>query len=421
LTDHCGLIRRNVAPAPEGWGDLRETFDYWTQPVAGNNNSATWPKAQNMPPAPAGWQHNQFPRRIASALVEVAFHDNQHDAALLSQAWFRRCAGEAISMAVEDQLRANPDPLIRAEMTRLLRADFGPTLRIQGLLADNTGMVANATRDYLMTATGEAVLVPAANLDAAVTAVETARSRYTRQIFVTALRDALAERAGYPNGAAAQIEQFVTAPILSGATMANLSRPNAPITRAEAASFIASALGWSPANLDTVLGRQVGGNALMPQLDGAAHPDKFIPSIEATDLMAGIQVIDPLEIYQVTDLYLADEQFNNLGGESDHPRQYTLRTGDRIRLAANMRGIPWRVEVNNHLQFSIRNSSGFNQAIAGADRNRRRLASAVWTVALPASGRYQLLIAINHQTQPNKTLRHEAQAQLSVLSEPLTE
>jgi N-acetylmuramoyl-L-alanine amidase len=44
----------------------------------------------------AGWYFNPFPQKIPTALVEVAYHDNVNDLALLQHRWFQRRIAEGI-------------------------------------------------------------------------------------------------------------------------------------------------------------------------------------------------------------------------------------------------------------------------------------------------------------------------------------
>lgn len=422
IVDRCHANRRNVVSVRQlgnPIADLQRTFDHWTQNIGGT--SAHWPRVRNAPPAPAAWNHRTFPRTIPVALLEVAFHDNTEDAALLSRAWFRRLAGEAMAFAVEEQLRSDPNPITRADMVRLLTATFGLTARIRGLVANNNA-IGGDIGNYIQTATGEVVPVPANNLDAAVTAIEAATNRYTRSDFVTDLRDILADRAGYDANAAADIENFVTILILAGGTLANMRRPNTPVSRSEAASFIATAFGWSPATLNAVINQQVGGTTLMQQLDGADHPDKYLPRIEAQDLMGRIRGLNPQHIYRIIDLYLADEMYNRLSEsiiQPGQPPQYSVRAGSRITLVADTKGTPWQADLND-LRFSISDGSGFNQVLTGSMRTRSRLGSVVWNVSLPTQDEeepqsYRISISINHRTQANQNLQFEKEIHIFVL------
>ena len=416
IVNMCHINRRQVVSVRQlgnPIADLQRTFDHWTRAQAGT--SALWPRVRNAPAPPAGWQPRPFPITIPAALVEVAFHDNTEDAALLSRAWLRRLAGEAMSFAVEQQLRAEPAPITRADMVRLLLATFGPSARIRGLVANNTP-IAGDVAAYVQTATGEAVLAAGANLDAAVNAVGTGRNRYSRQRYVGEIRDALANRAGYPATAAADIEQFVTANIVSGRTLDNMSRPNAPVSRAEAATLLATALGWSPAALVTVTSRQIEvvvNNVtqrftLMEQLEGAEHPEKYVPAVEGQEIVTRIGRLTPEMIYRVTALYLADEAHNRLAPAGGSPVHYIVPAGRRITIIADTGGVPWHSSLNG-LRFTISNESGFSHSLAGGLRTRQRLGSVPWQNTLPEGDPepviYTLTISVTHPTLGERTLK----------------
>ena len=172
---------------------------------------------------------------------------------------------------------------------------------------------------------------------------------------------------------------------------------------------------WSPANLRTVIGQQVDGITLMQQLNGADHPDKYLPRSEARELMTRIRTIDPVRLCSIIDLYIADENHQKLGENAGERRKYTIRKESRIRLVAEMKGIPWKVDLSKTVQFSISKDSEFTQNLPGGERTSKRLSSAIWTASLPANGDYKISVSINHATQTNKTLKAEKQAQISIV------
>jgi hypothetical protein len=405
LVAQCHLSRRDVLSLRTNGnpiGDLQNSFDYWSQNIGGP--TALRPRVRNAPPAPAGWQHKTFPSTIPAALVEVAFHDNAEDAALLSRSWFRRKAGEAMSDAVEAQLRANPDAVTQASLVRMLQANFGPTAAVGRLPNGNVALIADAIRAAIQDTTGEVVPVGGVNLNSAVTAIETARNAFTRRNYIEGLRDVFAEIAGYDPAAAAEIENFITRTILSGGTLAGLSRPAAPPTREQVGRWLAAAIGWRPVALATVLARQVGGQNLMLPLAGAPHPDVYLPRVEAQHIFTLIRAVDPLQIYRPVKIFLANEHSTPLKVQDGRPPQVLLGAGQRIRIVVNTEGMPWQVTPDRSVQFSISNSSGFSQALPVELRELQSLSSRVWEVNLPTNGIYQLAVAITHRTQADKTL-----------------
>jgi hypothetical protein len=255
--------------------------------------------------------------------------------------------------------------------------------------------------DYVRDATGEVVPAAANNLSAAVDAIEEAARRYSRRDFVVELRDALGERCGYQPAAAQRIDQFVTTTILGGQTLADLRRPDAPVTRAEAGEMLALGLGLSPASLATAIGQQPHGHVLMRQLDGRDHPDRLVAGIEGHDLALRVRALHPRDIYQVLSLELGDDAFRPLPAAGDRQRTYALRAGARITVVAATRGTPWEADLQD-LRFAIRDQSGFSRELPGGMRARDRLGSTVWAAELPSSedrpGLFTLSISLRHRT-----------------------
>lgn len=458
---HLHLRRRDPdpyrRPRIDGTAELRDVFDYWYR---NGDDSRTWtrvrqnPTAQPNPSLPipgSQWQHKDFrvgntPRDIPMAYPEVGFHDNRHDAALLYQAWFRRLIGEAMAFAVEDALRHCPDPtaaeqrdgagnivgtadppnVTRAEIVKLLTETFGPTQRISRFTSDGIRLSANDVQSCIRRATATRVRhVPAvanSQLNAVVTAIESARDSYTREDFVKDLRNILAEKAGYEDAflqptsvnSTSEIDQFVTGTILNGDGIGNLSRGGKPITRAEAAGFLATALGWLPANLNTVTTRSIGGITLMQQLNNADHPQKFVPEVEAMDIMVRIRNLNPELIYQISALYLADESYNRLTPSGDENR-FTIRVGSRVTIVAETKGIPWKANIRD-IHFSV---SNFGQKLKAALRERHRLGSEVWEVPIPTNGEsprvYTISVSMEHRTEDGRVRKHEKNIIVSFL------
>jgi hypothetical protein len=358
-----------------GNGDLQNTFDHWEQNVGGS--SSVWPRVRQAPVPAAGWNHRTFPRTIPVALVEVAFHDHVEDAALLVRGWFRRLAGEAMALAVDQQLRDEPAAISRADMVRMLTACFGATARVGALVADATP-IGGDVGAYVAAATGEPPPAAAADLGSAVAAVEGARDAYTRQAVVTALRDALAMVAGYGAGAAADIERFVAGSIVDDdAGMAALRRGARPPLRGEAAALIATALGWTPVNLATVETRNVGPRPQAPliaPLAGAGAAERYLPRAEAADILARVATLAAEEIYRLTrlSLTLAD------GTAIDR-----VRGGTRVAISAETAGVPWHSALAD-TRFVLSAAGGFSLEVPLVRRERGRLVSD--TFEYPASG-----------------------------------
>ncbi len=379
-----------------GVGEMRDTVDYWYRiDPADPNDSRDWTRVRQNPGV-AGWLHKVFPRTVPVALVEVGAHDNMEDARLLRKAWFRRLAGEAMAFAVEEQLGSSPHPtnpeqtdpvtnnvtgpalppgITRAQMKTLLGNVFGPTPRVDGLVANNNAITTAQAGDYIRDTTGVAGATPGNNrLNSVVAEIETVQQQYTRETFVTALRDALVHVAQI--AAADDIVAFVTKAILNGKEMASLSRSNRPITRSEAGSFIAAALGWTPAGLQTVIDTAIGPGALMALLDGQLHGDKLLPRVEAEAIIALIRALSPDDIFRMDKLYLVDgDDQPLLRGATENT--YVLGSGTRIKLVGAPLGIVWPVEAQG-VRFTITKPDRTILPLAMAARTREKITSEPW-------------------------------------------
>jgi hypothetical protein len=400
LVSHAHMIQRNVLslrqlnqPRPtadrEGISDLQDTLDHWEERAAGS--TSMWTRARQQPPAAvvANWRHRAFPIMIPVAVAEAGFHSNTHDAALLKSGWWRRLAAEAMAFALEASLRQCPDPnaadrraggnivgpahpasLTESKTRDLLAAAFGSTARIGGLGAGNAAIGAAQAANAIRTATGEVTNPATDRLDDVVTAIEQARDRYHRRTFVTGLRDALAHVAGYPAGDPG-IDSMITAGILSGSTL--LSRPDNPIIRSEAGAFVATALGWPPAALDTTINR-----GIMQLQGGRQEAEKYVPRVEADDILTRVRALPATNIWRITGLYLADENGNRLqplpgtGGTVRH----ALRAA-RLSLVAETAGVPWSCPTAN-LVFAVSDSAGSDQTLTAQTLSRQRVVSTVW-------------------------------------------
>ena len=422
LMNRCHLVRRgggnqgvvSLTQLGRGIADLQNSFNHFTNNTGGS--SSTWPRSQVNP---GGWQHKPFPREIPVSLVEVGFHDHDVDSSLLSRAWFRRLAGEALSMAVEAQLRENNDPVFREDMVQLLLTSFGPTTAIRGLTSDNTPITPAEIVQYVRTATGEGPPQPAAStLEAAIGAITHAMNESSRLQLVVAVRDALAERAGYREGQDIEdIATFVEGALLDGKRVTDLTRPSAAPRRMEVWRFVTTALGWTPATLDAIIGRDLVATPLMSQLDGEDHPHKFFPNSEKDALVERIRAMEPQRLYVIEDLYVATESSERI--TPDDNGQIHLRVGDRVRFIAITRGVVWRKGTED-AQFQLRlDRSGTTQqpvTILEETRERGRLTSQVWEVALPLgmAQAYRLSLTVLHATMEGQNRSAAETIQLTV-------
>ena len=292
-----------------------------------------------------------------------------------------------------------------AQMKTLLLKVFGPTTAVNALAANNNAITTAQVRDYIRDATGVVGAPPAnVHLNTIVAQIEAAEQQYTRQAFVTALRDALAHAAAIATPA--DIETWVTKAILSGKTLAELSRGNRPVTRGEAGAFIAAALGWTPISLQTVVDTEIGGHRLMALLDGELHADKVLPQSEADSIIALVRALTPRDIFSITRLYLADGQHRALpkGAAADTA---ILGSGSQVSVVAQTRGISWPVG-DQGIQFTLTKPDNTVLSLAVAERVIGKMTSQAGDLNLIQAGRaprrLQLNIVVTHATAENTRL-----------------
>ncbi len=248
-------------------------------------------------------------------------------------------------------------------LVALLGTTFGPTAAIRALTADATLVAVADIDSMIQAATGETVRAFGASLHHAIVVVETARDAYTRSTFVTELRDAIAEAAGYDPAdaaAAADIDTFVTRAILSGDALGALNRSGEPITRGEAGELVAAGLGFRPANLQSVLDHDADGARLMEPLQGAPHPDAYLSRLDAREIMTRIRRVDPRHLYRAVEVLVETET----GGRvpRDKAGRFLVRAGTRLRWVATTDGSAWRAAAAD-ITISLVNGAGTRQTV----------------------------------------------------------
>ncbi|HEU0301927.1 MAG TPA: N-acetylmuramoyl-L-alanine amidase, partial [Longimicrobium sp.] len=405
IRDRCHIQQRAVGTVTTlgGNADLQNTYDHFRAGGGGADPRAA------APAAPA-WDHVVFPRRVPAALVEVAFHDNAEDAALLSRAWFRRLAGEAMAMATEARLRTAA--ATRADVVRLLTAAFGPTAHVGALAADAQPGGPDLAA-HVLAATGEAGAAPGdGSIGAAADAVEAARRAFTRTMLAETLRDALAAAAGYPDGDA-RIATLVTAALLQDRALADLPRPGAPATRADAGTLVALAFGWAPATLATVLARPIGAPPapLVAPLAGAPFGDRFVPRVEATELGARIRALQPEHLVRVTGIHLGDAARAPLPA-SGTPPHATVAPGTEVTFVAEVAGIIPRVLAGQG-RVVVEDGQGFRHELPVQPQGRGRVATAPWAAAFPDTGAQGRVFTVR------LVARHDTRGDLAIGSREL--
>jgi len=356
-------------------------------------------------PANGNWRANPFPaagavREIPVALCELAFHDQQEDARLLSRAWFRRLAAEAMAMGIQDQLRATPaNPAIApgpanppaavtfADIRAVLRRVFGNTPALSGL-ADPGAITAAAIGNALRTVANPGATDPAGtSLDALTGAALAAAGALTRQQLIDLIRDELRVVAGWEAAdQQATVDTWVRGPITYGAA---LSRPNAVPTRAEAGALACSAIGLAAAGLATAQTVPVGEPAqpLLGFTPGGASA--YFTRAEAALLTARLRTLRPGDVYRMADTWFASATWTRLDSQ---PGVYELDPGTPIVVVVRTAGAAWKTvnqtgadalqDIEIHLESGIA-----SRKLACAARTNLQAVSSTWLLDLPASGR----------------------------------
>jgi hypothetical protein len=394
-----------------GISDLQNTFDHWTDPTGplahpppAPQNSTQRPRRLTAGGPSPPWQHRSFPGRARVALAEVAFHANAKDAALLSRAWFRRTAGEAMAFGIEQGLRdpwspaalgAEPRPFSPDDLAALLAAAFGPTGPVRALPAGAGAIAAGAITAGVTAVTGEAIAA-GVTLDAAVSAIENARNLYSRERLLDALTGAFAGLAGYPANHA-DIDAFVTRRIEPlGAAV----RAAKPPTRAEAGAWVAAGAGLRPATLAKAIDVHPNGVVLMEDLAGAAAPDRFVPRLEGEALVARIRRLRAQDVYRAVALLVADRFQDPLAPDS--AGGYSVAWDQEITILADTAGVGWNLALED-ISFAIGDGKGFAQTLGATLRGPERLGSAVWRARLPrrAAEPYTLSVSAKPPGSPD--------------------
>lgn len=128
VAEMSGVQRRNdhsIRSLGRGIAVLRDCYPYFYEVPAQNvrNRTATFKRQLTSPGAAvkkkvpgelltedAGWFQNPMPKAFPSALMEVAFHDDEDDARLLERPWFRRQVAIGLALGL-DRSFAKFDPI----------------------------------------------------------------------------------------------------------------------------------------------------------------------------------------------------------------------------------------------------------------------------------------------------------------------
>jgi hypothetical protein len=359
-----------------------------------------------VPPLPAGhaagtqWDHRPFPtpgwpNGIPVALAEVAFHDSPDDAALLSRAWFRRLAAEAMAIAIEEQLRDSTAVLNREQVQKVLRRVFGDTPAVHSLYVRVPPFPPPpppvATPAWIQGALRDVASDPgapvASTLDAVSAAALVAATGFTRAELVNVVRDRLKVVAGWDGDPPARIDTFVERPIRGAA----LDRPNDPATRAEAGALVCNAVGLAPASIARAETAPFG-NAREPLVHPAAVAagrTVYFSEAEANLLAARLVALHPSEIYHVADAWFADTAWAPLDAPRGS-RSFELDAGTVLVVVVQTAGVAWKTDEQgdpDELEdIEIRvDASGSDRTLACTFRDGRLAVSEAWALDLPVT------------------------------------
>jgi len=416
IVDRChvgpGKLRTMRTVGGGSVADLTRTLDHGQLALLPNGDAqdrrvADGPLAAvgtKVPPPPAAatheWRHNTFrdgggnPVRIPVALSELAFHDNDEDAALLSRAWFRRLAGEAMATAIDEQLRDAAAPVTQAQLRDLLARLLGETLAVAALPGGGAAAPADVRAALRATADPGAAAPASAALGPVVTAALGAARSLTREALVARIRDELRKVAGWEDADEAtraahpddnDLDRFVTAQITDGAPLA---RPASPVTRVEAGALACTAIGLSPASLRTAETTGVGSPAapLLRPANAAPGTSAYLGRVEGELLAGRLRALGPQDVHRVADAWLGDAAWQPLGRRPGDV--YELDPGTPLVVVFRTAGAAWKTvhqaDPNRLDDVEIRVYAPFRFARLGCvHRDGRRVASATWLLDLP--------------------------------------
>lgn len=421
IVDRChtgpGNVRTMLGVQGGPVGDLIRTFDHGQlENQAAGANSAQDRRVADGPLLPAGtpvpappaaathiWRHNQFRDaggavvRVPVALSETAFHDNDEDAALLSRAWFRRLAGEAMAMGVEDQLRDDATALTAAEVRAVLVRVLGDTPAVAALPRGGAAATPATVAAALHTVADPGAGTPgSARLSAVVDAALAAARSLTRASLVALIRDELrviagwedtdeADRVAHPD--ANDIDRFVTSSITGGAPLA---RPGSAPTRAEAGALACTAIGLPDAGLRAAETVGVGSPAapLLRPAPVAPGTSAFLGRVEAGLIAGRLHTLAPQDVHRVADAWLADAAWEP--ADISPAGVYELDPGTPLVVVFRTVGAAWKTEhqadADRLKDVELRVYAPFHfRRLGCVHRDARLAASATWILDLPAT------------------------------------
>ena len=368
-------------------------------------------------------------RDVPIGYVELGFHTNPDEAALLGQAWFRGAAADGFAMACEATLRRRPDPVSGADVVALLQSMFGNVPAVAALAGGPNALAAAPTAAQIVDAvervTGQRPALPGPGLDAVVTAIEDARDGVTRRQLVARITTALALKAGFdvadldvdvdhplpaPADAAQAdrrraVAEAVLGPVLValGArfpdgvvpVIAHLPRPNRSPTRGDAAAVLAAGLGIRPGDLASVT-RPVNGFTVLVAAGAPDVPDAYVPTPAIGAAVTAIGSVRPVDVYRLVDVRATDGR----GATLVSP----LLAGDHVVLTIETAGTAWNVQVPD-IEFVLSRPGAGETSLACAIRRVDALITELWQVpATEGTTEFSLTARIKHPNEGIQTL-----------------
>jgi hypothetical protein len=184
--------------------------------------------------------------------------------------------------------------------------------------------------------------------------------------------------------------------MIGGAGLAALTRPNEPVTRAEAGTFACRAVGLKNVSLRTAETEppHTGQPVLMRPAPGRAAA--YFPPIEAALLVTRVHDLEPEHVYHLTSAYFADASWGRVSASDT----YTLDPGTPLLIVAETAGAAWKATVDE-VEFKIV-AGCHSRDIGCSRRDPQRLISKTWVLDLPTTDRpieATLTVRVKHRTE----------------------
>jgi hypothetical protein len=186
-----------------------------------------------------------------------------------------------------------------------------------------------------------------------------------------------------------------------GAALADLSRPDEPVTRAEAGVFVCRAVGLGNASLqtaETVPPREDEPVLMQP---APGRPNAYFPPVQAALLIARVHELEAVDVYRLQRAFLADASWTPLSATN----AYTLDPGTPLLIVAETGGAAWKATVDD-VEFRI--VAGCHSRELGCSRREpQRLVSTTWVLDLPTSDtavKATITVRVKHRTEGWETI-----------------